>query len=86
MVSHRPQEHLYFPTMCRKCPCNLIGHGHFRTKKRSEKLDMKERIVAIEDRGQMKEDCKEHTMVEKSCAGDLGFVLKYDICKQVEYT
>ena len=75
MVFHRPQERLHFPTMCCQCPCNLTGHGHFRTKKSSEKLDMKERIVAIEDRGQMKEDCKEHTTVGKSCAGVLGFVL-----------
>ena len=45
---------------------------------------MKERNVTVEDRGQIKEDYREHTTVEKSCAGDLGFVLQYDICKQVE--
>ena len=86
MVSYRPQEHLHFSTMYCLCPCNLTGHGHFRTKKSSEKLDMKERIVAVEDRGQMKEDYREHTTIGKSCVGDLGFVSQYDIRKQVECT
>ena len=79
MVFHCPQKHLHFPTMCRQCPCNLTGHGHFKTKKSNGKLDMKKRNIAVEDRGQMKEDCKEHTTVGKSCAGDLEFVSQNDI-------
>ena len=44
-------------------------------------IHMKERIVAVEDRSEMKEDCREHTTVGKTCAGDVGFVLQYDIWK-----
>ena len=85
MVSHYFLDHLHFRTTYRECPCNLTGHGHFTTKKSSEKLDMKERNVAVEDRGQMKEEYTEHTTLGKSCAGDLGFVCQYGICKHVEH-